>query len=80
MARKLHEIAAEIRADWRKPSGYAQPYLDAMGELLTMQDKFYLDSADEIVARFLANAGAWRGEVARKIKAELNAMLAEPSA
>jgi hypothetical protein len=44
-------------------------------ELNKMTDAYYYDSASEIVARFLSNATSWRGEDARRIKAELNAML-----
>jgi hypothetical protein len=40
-----------------------------------ISDKYYCDSADSVVRYFLANAGAWRGDKAREIKAELKAML-----
>jgi hypothetical protein len=39
--------------------------------LETINDKYYLDPAREIVARFLCNAGQWRGPIAREIKTEL---------
>ena len=84
-ARALHEIARDIRRDWRKvdKSGYnapniwygAVPYLDAMGNLESVKDKFGCDNARSIVLYFLANASAWRGPVARTIKAELKAIL-----
>ena len=35
----------------------------------------YQDSGRSVVAYFLANAGTWRGEVARRVKKELNAMI-----
>lgn len=73
--RKVHEIAQEIRKVWTKPSAYALPYLNAMSSLETIQDPYYLDSGYEIVARFLCNASTFRGEDARRIKAELNLML-----
>jgi len=76
VARLIREVAAEVRTDWRKPYFGAVPYLDAMGALDTMADSFYLDSADDIVRYFLANAHTWRGETARRVKAELNGMLA----
>ena len=76
-ARPLHLIAREIRAVWKKPYFGAVPYLDAMATLNTMADEYGCDSADSIVAYFLANAHTWRGGVARYIKAELNAMLKE---
>ena len=73
--RPLHEIAAEIRNDWARPYFGAVPYLDALAELDAITDSFYYDSADDVVRYFLANAGTWRGPVARAIKAELKAML-----
>ena len=75
MTRSLNTIAREIRADWTKPYFGAVPYLDAMRHLETVHDKYYYDDAQSVVLYFLANAATWRGETARRIKAELNAML-----
>lgn len=75
MSRLLRDIAQEIRADWTNPYFGAVPYLDAMHSLGTMADHYYADSARSIVLYFLANAQTWRGETARRIKAELRAML-----
>lgn len=75
MTRSLNTIAREIRSNWAKPYFGAVPYLDAMGSLDTMQDKYYYDDAQSVVLYFLANASTWRGEVARRIKAELKTML-----
>lgn len=75
MARPLHEIAREIRADWRNPYFGAVPYLDAMGQLDSVRDHYYFDSAESVVLYFLSNAQTWRGETARRIKAELKALL-----
>lgn len=75
--RPLSEIANDIHQDWAKPSPYAAPYIQAMSTLNGMSDYYGLDPATEIVARFLANASTWRGEVARTIKRELNDMLSE---
>lgn len=74
--RPLHIIAREITADWRKPYFGAVPYLDAMRTLNSIRGEYYNDSAQSIVAYFLANAGTWRGDTARRVKAELKAMLA----
>jgi hypothetical protein len=72
MARKIRQIAAEIRQTWKPKVNYAaKPYLDAMETLDKITDNYYLDSADDVVRRFLANAGSWRGDDARRIKAEL---------
>lgn len=75
MARPLYEIAREIRKTWTKVSPYAEPYLDAMSSLNSINDNYYFDSGKSIVLYFLSNANTWRGEDARRIKAELKEML-----
>lgn len=75
MTRKLYEIATEIAFDWRKPYFGAVPYLDAMGDLTTIDDMYGADSGEDIVRYFLSNAGTYRGETARRVKAELKEML-----
>lgn len=78
--RPLYLIAREIRADWStrgKGVNYAaKPYLDAMLELDQITDRYIMDSARDIVLRFLGNASSWRGDKAREIKAELRKILA----
>lgn len=74
MARPLYEIAREIRKAWTKVSPYAEPYLEAMESLNTIDDNYYLDSGKSVVLYFLSNANTWRGEDARRIKAELKQM------
>jgi hypothetical protein len=74
MNRPLYEIARDIRNDWKRPYFGAVPYLDAMRSLQSIDDNFYDDSAQSVVLYFLANAGTWRGEVARRVKAELKSM------
>ncbi len=75
MARPLYEIAREIRKDWgAKVNFAAKPYLDAMMCLDSIDDNYYFDSAKSVVLYFLCNAGTWRGETAKRIKAELKAM------
>ena len=73
--RNLSEIANEIRSNWSNVYFGAVPYLEAMGTLNTIEDNYFMDSGRSIVAYFLANAGTWRGEVARRVKKELNKML-----
>ena len=73
-ARSLSEIASEIRRDWKNVEYSAAPYLDAMRQLDTINDNYGADSAKSIVAYFLVNASKWRGETAKRIKAELRAM------
>jgi len=72
--RSLSVIAREIRRDWKKVYFGAVPYLDAMSCLDSINDNYYMDSAKTIVLYFLSNASTWRGEKAREIKKELNAM------
>jgi hypothetical protein len=73
--RNLSEIANEIKSDWSNVYFGAVPYLDAMETLNTIEDNYFMDSGRSVVAYFLANAGTWRGEVARRVKKELNKML-----
>lgn len=68
----LSQIADIIRKNWRPMSVYAQPYVQAMLQLPSINSDYGLDSGKEIVLRFLCNAGTWRGPVARVVKAELN--------
>ena len=78
MTRKLYEIAAEVRKDWTKRhNSPAYSYLCAMAELDNLTDMYGCDTAASVVRYFLANASTWRGEVAKRVKAELNAMLKE---
>ncbi len=72
--RPMYEIAQEIWKDWGKVSPYAEPYLNAMLELDSIHDNYYLDSAKSVIRYFLANATTWKGETARRIKNELRDM------
>ena len=77
-ARPLSTIAAEIYADWA-PKGKgiyfgAKPYLAAMAEMDSIETPYYADSGASVVLYFLANAHTWRGETAKRIKAELKLM------
>lgn len=73
--RPICEIAREIRADWTKPNFGALPYLSAMSGLNKVTDSYGADSARSIIAYFLNNASTWKGETARRVKAELNRLL-----
>lgn len=72
--RPLYTIAREIRKTWPKVNYAAKPYLDAMSELESIEETYGYDDAKDIVIRFLCNAGTWRGEDAKRIKAELKKM------
>ena len=73
--RPLSEIAAEITADWTALHGAAQPYMDAMSELRNATDRYGMETGSDMIKGFLNNAQTWRGEVARRIKVELRAIL-----
>lgn len=77
-ARSLATIAREIRRDWKKVYFGAVPYLDAMGSLDLITDKYGHDDARSIVIYFLGNSSSWRGETAKRIKAELKSMTKPP--
>lgn len=73
--RNLSDIAREIRADWTNVYFGARPYLDAMSCMQSIGDAYYADNGKTIVIYFLANAGTWRGETAKRVKAELKQMV-----
>jgi len=73
--RSLRRIALEICEAWGKVNFAARPYLEAMLTLSGVGDYFGNDSGREIVVRFLSNASSFRGGDARRLKAELRAML-----
>ena len=73
--RTLSTIDREISSDWKKVNFAAVPYLQAMATMESPQDNFGYDSGQSVVIYFLSNAGSWRGDVARRIKKELKAMI-----
>jgi hypothetical protein len=73
--RPISDIAIDIMNDWDRPYFGAVPYVEAMQSLNSINDMYGYDSAEEIVLRFLVNAGSWRGPEARRIKKELNDLL-----
>jgi hypothetical protein len=75
-SRPLNIIARDIRKDWGSKVNYAaRPYLEAMLSLDNIQDAYYNDSGRSVVLYFLANAGTYRGENAKALKAELKALV-----
>jgi len=72
--RPLYEIASEIRKDWKNVYFGAVPYLEAMETLNSIEDDYIFDSGLSVVLYFLSNATSWRGETARRVKAELKSM------
>ena len=73
--RPIYEIARDIRTNWPKVNYAAAPYLAAMRDLNVITDKYVYDTGASVVRYFLANASSWRGPEAKRIKAELKAML-----
>jgi hypothetical protein len=73
--RPLYTIAQDIRAHWPNVHFSARPYLDAMGSMTSIDDKFGFDEGASVVLYFLGNAKTWRGPDAQRIKAELRCML-----
>ena len=70
-ARPLYIIARDIVNDWHNINYAAKPYIEALSNLSSIDDKYYHDTARSIVLYFLSNAKGWKGEKARTIKAEL---------
>ena len=71
----LSKISTVIRNDWKNVNFAVKPYLDAMVTLNSVDDNYMLDSGRSVVAYFLSNAGSWRGDVARGVKAHLNSLI-----
>jgi hypothetical protein len=68
-------IAKLIMKDWGVVNYAAKPYLQAMNELKTVNDKYGYDSGASIVRYFLSNAASYRGDLARAVKKELRLRL-----
>lgn len=86
--RPLYTIARDIQLDMRAqcmamkkhpaPSQRfyaAWPYLEAMRTIATCRDDYGADSGSSIVAYGLSNLSTYRGEYAKRYKAELKAHL-----
>jgi hypothetical protein len=73
--RSISSIAYDIKRTWAKPYFGAKPYLDAMTQLGSINDKFIDDDARSIVMYFLANASTFRGNDAKVLKLELKNLL-----
>jgi hypothetical protein len=74
--REIREIAREILAHWKNPYFGAVPYLEAMLSLTDKNSNNYgYDSAQSIVLYFLSNATTFRGEDAKRLKAELKEVI-----
>ena len=73
--RKVYQIAQNIRSDWgNKITPEAKHYLSAMLCIDNKNDMYGADRADSIILYFLSNASSYRGETAKRLKAELKAL------
>jgi len=75
MSRPIYEIARDVQSEWKPVNYAAKPYLSAMFDLDKITEYYGHDSAKSVVTYFLSNATGWRGETAKRIKAELKALL-----
>lgn len=75
--RQIHTIAEEIQRDWKDINMDAKPYLEAMFQLDTINDSYGMESGKSIILYFISNATSWRGDTARRVKAELRGWLEE---
>lgn len=87
LPRSIPMIAAEINTHMletlmKRPGktpawvSLARPYVSAMREISGgIESRYYLDSAYEIVLRCMCYLQSWRGNDARRIKAELQSLL-----
>jgi hypothetical protein len=66
--------------DWVRLSEYAEGYVDNMAEVRNLSGRSYAETGADAVRGFLNNAQHWQGETARRVKAELRAMLKEHDA
>jgi hypothetical protein len=72
--RPLHVIARDIYQAWPKVNYAAKPYLEAMRDLSSINDRYGYDDARSIVLYFLSNAASFKGDTAKLLKLELKAI------
>lgn len=72
--RPLYQIARDIYQAWPKINYAAKPYLEAMRDLSSINDKYGYDDARSIVLYFLSNAASFKGDTAKLLKLELKAI------
>jgi hypothetical protein len=72
--RPLHVIARDIYQAWPKVNYAAKPYLEAMRDLSSINDRYGYDDARSVVLYFLSNAASFRGDSAKILKLELKAI------
>jgi len=73
--RPLHVIARDIYQAWPNVNYAAKPYLEAMRDISSINDKYGYDDARSIVLYFLSNAASFRGDSAKTLKLELKSIV-----
>lgn len=75
--RTFAQIAQDIKKAWKHPYYGAKPYIEAMLEIDSTDPnaRYMFETAKHIAKRFLANAPTFRGMEAKRLKAELLALL-----
>ena len=73
--RPIYEIANDIGRNWKNVYFGARPYLEAMYDLDSINDSYGFDDAKSVILYFLSNATTFRGDDARRLKAELKSLL-----
>lgn len=61
--------------DWKEKFAYAVPYVHALMNCSKPTDMYGMDSARNLIPYLLGNLSTYRGETAKRLKAELKAML-----
>lgn len=69
--RTIRAVALDIFKTWPTMYFGARPYANAMLSVSSIEDKYGDDDAKSLILYFLSNASTWRGDDARRIKAEL---------
>jgi hypothetical protein len=70
-AAREHRVAKGTRPSWYS---YAEPYVDAMACLTSIDEDYGADSGRSVVLYCLSNLTSWRGDTARAVKAELKSI------
>jgi hypothetical protein len=73
--RPLSEITREIRKDWKPMYRPAEAHFEAFEYADNVNQMYGMDSVKSEICYFLGNAQTWKGDVARRIKLELKALV-----
>jgi hypothetical protein len=68
-------LASICSRTWPKIYFGAVPYLQAMRTMSSFKEDYGADDGKEIAIYFLANAGTWKGDVAKAVKARIKELV-----